>query len=57
MTARLSCPVSLYCDEVGCHVMCVRHGFPLGQYSESITATSRRGGGQKHQQIKTEGLR
>ena len=35
--------VSVYCDEVGCHVLCLRHGIPVSQHiGQSITATSRR---------------
>ena len=35
-------PVSLYCDGVGSHVLCLRHGIPVWQYiGQSITATSR----------------
>ena len=22
-------PVSVYCDEMGCHVLCLRHGIPV----------------------------
>ena len=35
-------PVSVYCDGVGCHVLCLQHGVPMGQYiGQSTTATSR----------------
>ena len=35
-------PVSVYCDGVGCHVLCLRHGIPVWQHiGQSITATSR----------------
>ena len=36
--------VSVYCDGVGCHVMCLRHGFPVLQHiGGSNTDTSRQG--------------
>ena len=35
-------PVSVYCDGVGCHVLCLRHGIPVWQHIvQSTTATSR----------------
>ena len=35
-------PVSVYCDGVGCHVLCLRHGIPVWQHTgQSTTATSR----------------
>ena len=35
-------PVSVYCDSVWCHVLGVRHGFPVWQHiGQSTTATSR----------------
>ena len=35
-------PVSVYCDGVGCHVLCLRHGIPVWQRScQSTNATSR----------------
>ena len=35
-------PVSVYCDVVGCHVLCLRHVIPVWQHiGQSITATSR----------------
>ena len=34
------CPVSVYCDGVGCHVLCLRHDIPVWQHiGQSITAT------------------
>ena len=34
-------PVSVYCDGVGCRVLCLRHGIPVWQHiGQSITATS-----------------
>ena len=40
-TTRVS-PVSVYCDGVGCHVLCLRHGIPVWQHiGENTTATSR----------------
>ena len=34
-------PVSVYCDGVGCHVLCLRHGIPLWQHiGQSTTAIS-----------------
>ena len=31
-----------YCDGVGCHALCLRHGIPVWQHNcQSITATSR----------------
>ena len=33
-------PMSVYCDGVGCHVLCLRHGIPVWQrIGQSITAT------------------
>ena len=35
-------PVSVLCDGVGCHVLCLRHDVPVWQHiGHSITATSR----------------
>ena len=35
-------PLSVYCDRVGCHVLCLRHGIPVWQHiGQSTTATSR----------------
>ena len=35
-------PVSVYCDWVGCRVLCLRHGIPVWQHiGQSTTATSR----------------
>ena len=35
-------PVSVYCDGVGSHVLCLRHGVPVRQHiGQSPTATSR----------------
>ena len=35
-------PMSVYCDGVGCHVLCLWHGITVWQYiGQSITATSR----------------
>ena len=35
-------PMSVYCDGVGCHVLCLRHGIPVWQHiGKSTTATSR----------------
>ena len=35
-------PVSVYCDGVGCRVMCLRHGISVWQHiGQSTTATSR----------------
>ena len=35
-------PVSVYCDGVGCHVLCLRHGISECQHiGQSTTATSR----------------
>ena len=35
-------PVSVYCDGVGCHVLCLRHGISVWQHiGQSTTATSR----------------
>ena len=35
-------PVSVYCDGVGSHVLCLRHGIPVWQHiGQSTTATSR----------------
>ena len=35
-------PVPVYCDGVGCHIMCLRHGIPVRQHiGQSTTATSR----------------
>ena len=35
-------PVSVYCDGVGCHVLCLWHGIPVWQHiGQSTTATSR----------------
>ena len=35
-------PVSVYCDGVGCRVLCLRHGISVWQHiGQSITATSR----------------
>ena len=34
--------VSVYCDGVGCHVLCLQHGISVGQHiGQSKTATSR----------------
>ena len=38
----LCSPVSVYCDGVGCHVLCLRHGISVWQHiGQSTTATSR----------------
>ena len=35
-------PVSVYCDGLGCRVLCLRHGISVWQHiGQSITATSR----------------
>ena len=35
-------PVSVYCDGLGCHVLCLRHGISVWQHiGQSTTATSR----------------
>ena len=35
-------PMSVYCDGVGCHVLCLRHGIPVWQHiGQSTTVTSR----------------
>ena len=35
-------PVSVYCDGVGCHVLCLRHGILMWQHiGQSATVTSR----------------
>ena len=35
-------PVSVFCDGVGCHVPCLRHGISVWQHiGQSMTATSR----------------
>ena len=35
-------PVCVYCDGVGCHVLCLRHGIPVWQHiGQSTTATNR----------------
>ena len=35
-------PVSVYCDGVDSHVLCLRHGIPVWQHiGQSTTATSR----------------
>ena len=35
-------PVSVYCDGVGCRVLCLRHGISVWQHiGQSTTATSR----------------
>ena len=39
-------PVAVYCDGVGCHVLCLRHGIPVWQhiaiiFGQSSAATSR----------------
>ena len=42
ITQRQVCPVSVYCDGVGCHVLCLRHGIPMWQHiGQSTIATSR----------------
>ena len=28
-------PVSVYCDGVGCHVLCLRHGIPVWQHKQT----------------------
>ena len=34
-------PVYAYCDELGCHGLCLRHGIPMWQrIGQSTTATS-----------------
>ena len=39
---RQVCPVSIDCDGVGCHVLCLRHGIPEWQHiGQSTTGTSR----------------
>ena len=38
----VSCPVSVYCDGVGCCVLCLWHGVPVWQHiGQSTTATNR----------------
>ena len=40
--ARQVGPLSVYCDGVGCHVQCLRHGIHVWQYiGQSTTTTSR----------------
>ena len=35
-------PVAVYCDAVGCRILCLQHGIPVWQHiGQSITATSR----------------
>ena len=35
-------PVSVYCEGVGCHVLCLQHDIPVWQHiGQSTTATSR----------------
>ena len=35
-------PVSIYCDRIGCHVLCLRNGIPVWlHFGQSTTATSR----------------
>ena len=35
-------PVSVYCDGLGCHVLCLWHGIPMWQHiGQSTTVTSR----------------
>ena len=35
-------PVSVYCDVVGCHVLCLQHGISVWQHiGQSTTATNR----------------
>ena len=42
ITQRQVGPVSVYCDGVVCHVLCLRHGIPVWQHiGQSTTATSR----------------
>ena len=39
---RQAGPVSLYCEGMGCHVLCLRHGIAVWQHiGQSTTATSR----------------
>ena len=39
---RQVAPVSVYCDRVGCRVLCLRHDIPVWQHtSQSTTATNR----------------
>ena len=35
-------PVSVYCDGVWCHVLCLRHGFPVWQHIGQRTTATRR---------------
>ena len=42
ITQRQVVPVSVYCDGVGCHVLCVWHGIPVWQHiGQSTNVTSR----------------
>ena len=42
VTFHINAFVSVYCDGVGCHVLCLRHDIPVWQHiSQSTTATSR----------------
>ena len=35
-------PVSVYCEGIGCHVLCLRHGIPVWQHiGQSTTAATR----------------
>ena len=33
-------PVSVHCDGVGCHVLCLRHGIPVWQHIGQITTAT-----------------
>ena len=35
-------PVSVYCDLLGCHVLCLRHGIPVWQHIGQSTTAGRR---------------
>ena len=35
-------PVSIYCDGVGCRVLCLRHGIPVWQNMDQSTTDTRR---------------
>ena len=42
ISLRQVSPVSVYCNGVGCRVLCLRHGIPVRQHiGQSTTATSR----------------
>ena len=35
-------PVSVYCDGVGCHVLCLQHDIPIWQHIGQSTIATRR---------------